>query len=66
MATVRVANATWTGDLMSGSTYGCSPTWGCPSWAAQTEESNGKSNTEELIPAAHASCFCMALSVRLD
>jgi lipoyl-dependent peroxiredoxin len=31
-------------------------------WASRTERSNGKTSPEELIAAAHASCFCMALS----
>jgi osmotically inducible protein OsmC len=31
-------------------------------WAARTESSNGMTSPEELIAAAHASCFSMALS----
>jgi osmotically inducible protein OsmC len=31
-------------------------------WAARTEESNGKTSPEELIAAAEAACFSMALS----
>ena len=31
-------------------------------WASRTEESNGRTSPEELIAAAHASCYCMALS----
>jgi len=70
MAAVRVANATWTGDLMSGSGIVSASTSGAftdlgVSWAARTEESNGKTSPEELIAAAHASCFCMALSAGL-
>ena len=70
MAAVRVANATWTGDLMSGSGMVSASTSGAftdlgVSWAARTEESNGKTSPEELIAAAHASCFCMALSAGL-
>lgn len=70
MAAVRVANATWTGDLMSGSGVVSASTSGAftdlgVSWAARTEESNGKTSPEELIAAAHASCFCMALSAGL-
>ena len=70
MAAVRVANATWTGDLMSGSGIVSASTSGAftdlgMSWAARTEESNGKTSPEELIAAAHASCFCMALSAGL-
>ena len=35
-------------------------------WASRTERSEGKTSPEELIAAAHASCFAMALSVVLD
>ena len=31
-------------------------------WAARTERSNGLTSPEELIAAAHSSCFSMALS----
>jgi osmotically inducible protein OsmC len=31
-------------------------------WASRAEESNGLTSPEELIAAAHASCFSMALS----
>ena len=70
MAAVRVANAVWTGDLMSGSGVVSASTSGAftdmgVSWAARTEESNGKTSPEELVAAAHASCFCMALSAGL-
>lgn len=70
MAAVRVANAIWTGDLMSGSGVVSASTSGAftdldVSWVARTEESNGKTSPEELLAAAHASCFCMALSAGL-
>ena len=32
------------------------------SWSARTEASGGKTSPEELLAAAHASCYCMALS----
>jgi lipoyl-dependent peroxiredoxin len=32
------------------------------SWPARTERSDGKTSPEELIAAAHAGCFAMALS----
>ena len=35
------------------------------SWAARSEEPNGKTSPEELIAAAHSSCFSMALSGQL-
>jgi osmotically inducible protein OsmC len=34
-------------------------------WAARTEEPGGKTSPEELIAAAHASCFAMALALAL-
>ena len=35
------------------------------SWAARTEQPGGKTSPEELLAAAHASCFAMALSAQL-
>jgi osmotically inducible protein OsmC len=68
MAAERRASVTWNGDLMSGS--GTIDEVGSGSfgpldvsWAARTEEaSGGKTSPEELIAAAHAACFSMALS----
>ena len=68
MAAERTAEVTWQGDLMSGS--GTIDRVGSGafgpldvSWAARAEESSGgKTSPEELIAAAHASCFSMALS----
>lgn len=34
-------------------------------WASRTETPGGKTSPEELIAAAHASCFAMALSLVL-
>jgi lipoyl-dependent peroxiredoxin len=34
-------------------------------WTARTEQPDGKTSPEELIAAAHASCFAMALSLVL-
>ena len=67
MATDRTAEVTWRGDLMSGSGRIDSTTSGAfggldVSWPARTEEPGGKTSPEELIAAAHASCFSMALS----
>jgi lipoyl-dependent peroxiredoxin len=71
MAAERRASVTWTGDLMNGS--GTIDEVGSGafgpldvSWAARSEEaSGGKTSPEELIAAAHASCFSMALSLGL-
>ena|SRR5690349_12496968 len=35
-------------------------------WTARTESSDGKTSPEELLAAAHASCFAMALSSDLS
>ena len=70
MAEVRTANVLWNGDLVNGSgmiTYVSSGVFSrLPiSWAARTSEHNGKTSPEELLAAAHASCFSMAFSARL-
>ncbi len=62
------ATAQWEGDLMSGKgkTSAASGTFRDAglSWKARTESGAGPSTTtpEELLAAAHASCFSMALS----
>ncbi len=62
------ATAQWEGDLMSGKgkTSAASGTFRDAglSWKARTETGAGGSTTtpEELLAAAHASCFSMALS----
>jgi lipoyl-dependent peroxiredoxin len=65
----RTANSAWDGDLPhgSGSVTGASGALGeLPvTWASRTERSDGKTSPEELIAAAHASCFSMALSFGL-
>jgi lipoyl-dependent peroxiredoxin len=68
MATDRTAHVRWQGDLMSGSgtieRVGTGAFGGLAvSWAARAEEQQqGKTSPEELIAAAHAACFSMALS----
>ena len=68
MATERRADVTWNGSLMEGSGTIRSTTSGAfgelpVSWAARSEdETGGKTSPEELIAAAHAACFSMALS----
>ncbi len=68
MATDRRADVTWNGSLMDGSGTIRSTTSGAlgelpVSWAARSEDqTGGKTSPEELIAAAHASCFSMALS----
>jgi osmotically inducible protein OsmC len=68
MAAERRASVTWNGDLMNGS--GTIDDVGSGafgpldvSWSARADEaSGGKTSPEELLAAAHASCFSMALS----
>jgi osmotically inducible protein OsmC len=67
MATDRTAQVTWHGSLMDGSGVITSTTSGAigdqpVSWSARSEEPGGKTSPEELIAAAHAACFSMALS----
>ena len=71
MATDRRAEVTWNGGLMEGSGTIRSTTSGAigelaVSWAARSEDATGgKTSPEELIAAAHAACFSMALSAGL-
>jgi osmotically inducible protein OsmC len=67
MATEKRAEVTWRGDLMSGAGTIESVGSGAfgpleVSWAARTGEEGAKTSPEELIAAAHAACFSMALS----
>jgi lipoyl-dependent peroxiredoxin len=67
MATERSASVTWQGDLMSGSGEIDEVPSGAfgplqVTWRARAEEANGKTSPEELLAAAHATCFAMALS----
>ncbi|HET6474757.1 MAG TPA: OsmC family peroxiredoxin [Thermoleophilia bacterium] len=67
----RRADAVWTGSLAQGSgevslksseAAGPLPV----TWASRTERSNGKTSPEELVAAAHAACYSMALSHALS
>lgn len=67
MAADRTAHVTWSGSLMEGSGTITSVESGAfgpldVTWAARTEDSDGLTSPEELIAAAHAACFSMALS----
>jgi osmotically inducible protein OsmC len=70
MATTRTANAHWEGSLIEGQgtvsldssklgTYDVT-------WPARSEEPGGKTSPEELIAAAHSTCYSMALSHALS
>ena len=68
MAATRSADVTWRGSLLEGGgtidRVGSGVLDGqAVSWPARSEEkSGGKTSPEELIAAAHAACFSMALS----
>jgi osmotically inducible protein OsmC len=70
MAAVRRADVVWEGSLARGSgkvsasssqAFSEQPV----TWASRTERPDGKTSPEELLAAAHASCFAMALSFGL-
>ena len=61
----RTANTAWDGDLPhgSGTVTATSGAFELPvTWASRTQRSEGKTSPEELIAAAHAACYSMALS----
>jgi lipoyl-dependent peroxiredoxin len=63
----RSASVTWQGDLMSGNGEIDEVPSGAfgplqVTWSARAEDSNGKTSPEELLAAAHATCFSMALA----
>ena len=67
MATDRTAEVTWQGSLMEGS--GTIDRVGSGAfgplevtWASRAEDPAGRTSPEELIAAAHAACYSMALS----
>ena len=67
----RKASATWQGDLFQGNGTTSALSSGLftdapVSWPARTEDPEGKTSPEELMAAAHATCFCMALSNELS
>ncbi|CAA9323079.1 MAG: Organic hydroperoxide resistance protein [uncultured Friedmanniella sp.] len=66
MATVRTAEAHWEGSLLEGQGEVELVSSGVGSfevtWAARANESDGRTSPEELIAAAHSTCFSMALS----
>ena len=69
MATTRFAATEWHGPLTEGSGTVTLESSGLGSfdvtWASRTEDPNGRTSPEELIAAAHSSCFSMALSSAL-
>jgi osmotically inducible protein OsmC len=70
MAAIRRASVIWTGDLASGKGQLTAATSGAFSalpvtWASRTDQADGRTSPEELLAAAHASCFSMAFSAQL-
>lgn len=65
MATNRTANAQWQGGLPSGGgevSLGSGRYTGPYTFVSRFESGEGGTNPEELVAAAHASCYSMALS----
>jgi osmotically inducible protein OsmC len=66
MATTRTANAHWEGSLMEGSGRVSLDSSGLGTydvtWPSRAEQPEGRTSPEELIAAAHATCYSMALS----
>jgi len=66
MATTRKATTHWEGNLLEGKGTVTLESSGIGSydvsWPSRAEAANGKTSPEELIAAAHSSCYSMALS----
>ena len=67
MAAERRARAVWEGTLLEGRGYLSTETTQVLSdqpvtWASRTEDPGGRTSPEELLAAAHAACYAMALS----
>ncbi|WP_406046931.1 OsmC family protein [Kribbella sp. NBC_00889] len=66
MATTRTAKAHWEGSLMEGAGKVALESSGIGTydvtWASRANEANGRTSPEELIAAAHSTCFSMSLS----
>jgi osmotically inducible protein OsmC len=69
MATTRTSLAHWEGSLLEGSGQVTLQSSGVGtfdvSWPSRAEEANGKTSPEELLGAAHATCYSMSLSLIL-
>ncbi|MEV6168480.1 OsmC family protein [Streptomyces sp. NPDC051954] len=67
MATTRSAHTVWEGNLLEGNGVVTFDSSGAideqpVTWASRAQDANGKTSPEELIAAAHSSCFSMAFS----
>jgi osmotically inducible protein OsmC len=69
MAASSSATTVWEGDLAHGSGVTTPASGAFPatevSWASRTKRAAGKTSPEEMLAAAHASCYSMALSHEL-
>jgi osmotically inducible protein OsmC len=69
MPTTRTATTVWEGTLFEGAGKVTLDSSGVGtydvSWASRAEAANGRTSPEELIAAAHSSCFSMAFSKAL-
>ena len=70
MAAMRTVEVVWENDLLTGRgsvkmSSGALPDFPV-TWASRTETPEGKTSPEELLAAAHASCYAMALSATLS
>lgn len=66
----RTATTTWNGTLAAGTgVFGATSSGALDgqrvTWGSRTEAPEGKSSPEELLAAAHSSCFSMALALTL-
>src|SRR3954447_10948091 len=70
MAAESSATTTWQGSLTQGSGTTHPQSGAFPdlevTWASRTSRSAGTTSPEELLAAAHVSCYCMALSHELS
>jgi osmotically inducible protein OsmC len=69
MASESRATTVWEGDLARGRGTTSVASGAIPevevTWTARTERTPGTTSPEEMLAAAHASCYCMALSHEL-
>jgi lipoyl-dependent peroxiredoxin len=69
MAVVRKAEVVWEGELFTGKGEAIAASSGAfklpVSWPARAETPDGKTSPEELLAAAHATCFGMSLAAAL-
>ena len=71
MAQTRRAEAHWSGDLLEGGGAVSAVSSGifaeqAITWDARTKAPEGSTSPEELLAAAHASCYSMAVSTELS